>query len=179
MIRRAATGVLLGLGLLFSPASFALEEHFATLTAFVEVAPVFGLTLNNPHLAFQSVTPGKTQVLGEGHFFNEVRCRSNSGRSWHLKAQLISLKHLQQGYAMPPAQLRLRVVETTGSAEPTVSRTEFQSFSEQPMLVYSSSGDDNRGRDVALRFQYSLSTPEDAPAGVYVGQIVFTMAESL
>lgn len=179
MARRAAIGVVLSIGLLFGPSSFALEEHFATLSASVEVAPIFSLALNNPHLAFQDVTPGKTEILGEGRFFNEVRCRSNAGRAWYLKAQLLSLRHLQQGYVMPADQLKLRVVETTGSTDPLISRTEFQAFSEQPTLIYSSVGDDNRGREVTLRFQYSLSAPEDAPAGSYVGEIVFTMLESL
>ena len=174
----AKVALLLGL-VLASSTAHALEEHFATLSASVEVAPVFSLTLSNPHLAFHQVSPGKTEVLGEENFFNEVRCRSNSGRAWHLKAELVSLKHVERNAALPPAQLKLRVVQASGEAQAMLGRADFQSFSDQSLLLYSSQGNDNRGQEVVLRFQYSLSCPFDAPAGNYVGQVVFTMAEGL
>ncbi|GEM_PF-1959111 len=156
----------------------ALEEQFSDLSASVEVASVFSLSLNNPYLAFPEVDSGQSVVLGEGRSFNEMICRSNSGRAWYLKAQLVSLKNLERNYTLPASQLKWKVVETTGSAALTHGRFDFEPFSEQPMLIYTSQGDDNHGRAVVLRFQYSLSVPSDAPAGTYVGQLVFTMVES-
>jgi hypothetical protein len=147
------------------------------LSASVEVTAVFSLSLDNPNLAFGLIGPGKTEVLGQGRFFNEIRCRSNSGRTWYLKVNLISLRLLEKEYFLSPSNLKWKVVESTGSAEP-LGRLEFKEFSEQPVLIYASDGDDNRGKEVILRFQYSLSSPADAPAGNYVGQIIFTMSES-
>ncbi len=148
------------------------------LSASVEVAPVFGVNLSNPSLAFPEVSPGKTYVLGEGHFYNEVVCRSNNGRPWYLKAQLISLKHLQQNYRLPPQQLKIRVFDSNGQGEVVRGRNQFDPFTAEPMLIYTAQGRDTEGAKVVLRFQYSLTCPPDAPAGSYVGQLIFTMAES-
>ena len=46
------------------------------------------------------------------------------------------------------------------------------------MLIYASRGEDERGREVVLQFLYSLTCPLTAQAGDYIGQIIFTMAES-
>lgn len=155
----------------------ALEVKLEDLSASVAVAPVFSLSLDNPNLAFGSVKSGETKVLGEGRYFNEVRCRSNSGQSWLLKAQLISLGLLERQYSISSSNLKWKVVESTGSGE-TIGRLEFKEFSEQPLLIYASQGDDNRGKEIVLRFQYSLTAPIEAPAGNYVGQIIFTMTEN-
>jgi hypothetical protein len=155
----------------------ALEQKVDDLSASVEVVSVFNLSLDNSNLAFGLISPGKEKVLGEGRFFNELRCCSNSGRTWYLKAHLISLKLLEKDYSLAPSNLKWKVVESTGSAEP-LGRLEFKEFSEQPILIYASQGEDNRGKEVILRFQYNLSSPLDAPTGNYVGQIIFTMAES-
>ena len=148
------------------------------LSASVEVAPVFGVNLSNPSLVFPEVSPGKTHILGEGHYYNEVVCLSNNGRPWYLKAQLISLKHLQQNYRLPPQQLKLKVWEAVGEGEIVKGRNQFDPFSNEPMTIYIGRGRDAEGAKVIVRFQYSLTCPPDAPAGSYVGQIIFTMAES-
>lgn len=157
--------------------ALALEIKMEDLSASVEVAPTFNLSLDNPNLAFGLISPGHTKILGEGRFFNEIRCRSNSGRTWYLKTQLVSLRLLEKAYSIPPSSLKWKVVESTGS-NPSLTRFDFQPFSDQIMLIYASESDDNRGKEVILRFQYSLDSPADAPAGNYVGQIIFTMAES-
>lgn len=156
----------------------ALEEKIEDLSASVEVAPIFSLSLDNPNLAFSLIGPGKTEILGEGRFFNELKCRSNSGRTWYLKAQLVSLKLLEKDYSLPAPNLKWKVVESSGSAEPLGGRVEFEGFSNEPLLIYASYGDDNRGKEVILRFQYSLSCPLEAPAGNYIGSIIFTLTES-
>lgn len=161
---------------LFTEAT-ALEEKVGDLSVSVEVAPVFSLALDNPNLAFGLINPGQTKTLGEGRFFNELKCRSNSGRTWYLKAQLVSLKVLGKDYSLSPSRLKYRIADLRGSAK-TYARLEFKEFSEQPLLIYTSEGEDNRGKEVILGLQYLLSSPEDAPAGNYVGQIIFTMAES-
>lgn len=156
----------------------ALEERVEDLSASVEVASVFSLDLSKASLTFNDVSPGKTRILGEGHAFNEVRCRSNSGRPWYLKAQVVSLKHIQGTYDLPISSLKWKVVDSTGRGEPVGGRSDFHEFSDQPTLIYASQEDDDRGREVILRFQYSLSAPPDALAGSYVGQVIFTMAET-
>ena len=156
----------------------ALEQQVDDLPASVEIRPVFRFSLDNPNIAFGSLSSGSTSVLGSGHFFNEVRCRSNAGRSWYLKAQLLSLKHLDTNEPLAPSHLQWKIVESTGAGEPTGGRQAFHPFAEEPVLLYASQGDDQRGNEVVLRFQYSLTTPPEARAGNYVGQIIFTMAES-
>ena len=159
-------------------AATALEERIEDLSASVEVASVFSINLSTANLTFNNISPGKTLILGEGHWFNEIRCRSNSGQPWYLKAQVVSLKHVQGAYELPAAALQWKVADSTGSGEPMGGRSAFHEFSEQPALIYASQGDDNRGREVVLRFQYSLLTPLDALAGNYIGQIIFTMVET-
>ena len=156
----------------------ALEERVEDLSASVEVASIFTLNLSKANLTFNNISPGKTLILGEGHWFNEIRCRSNSGRPWYLKAQVVSLKHAGGAYELPTSNLKWKVADSIGSGEPVGGRSAFQEFSEQPALIYASQGDDDRGREVILRLQYSLAAPLDALAGNYVGQVVFTMADS-
>ena len=64
----------------------------------------------------------------------------------------------------------------TGAGAPTGGG--FQEFTEQSSLIYASHGLDEKGREVVLKFQYSLTSPPTAIAGTYVGHIVFTMAEN-
>ena len=154
----------------------ALDERFSDLPASVEVAQVFTLSLDNDHLAFGHVTPSATIVLGGEGYYHEVRCRSNTGRAWYVKAQLLSLNHLESPYALPPGSLKWRLAEAAGGRS-TRSR-DFQSVAAEPVLIYASEGDEAAGAPVALRLQYSLTAPPDAPAGVYAGQLLFTMAES-
>ncbi len=155
----------------------ALELKMDDISASVEVAPTFGVSLDNPSLYFGLIKPGDTKILGEGRFFNQIRCRSNSGRPWFVKAQIVSLSLLEKEYALPVGNLKWKVTESTGSAQPT-GGYDFQPFSTEPLLLYASQGEDDAGKEVVLYMQYSLTSPPDAPAGNYAGQIVFTMAES-
>lgn len=153
----------------------ALEDRFDDLSASVEVAPVFGLSLDRSNLNFGMVSPGQTTLLGEGSYYQELKCRSNSGRSWQLKAQLVSLKHMGKSVSLPPESLKWKIVSSTGQAPQASS--DFQPFAAEPVLVYTSYGSDWQGREVILRLQYSLTSPPTAPEGSYVGQVVFTMVE--
>ena len=156
----------------------ALDETYEDLSASVEVAPVFSFSLDRPLLSFGLIGPNATAILGEGHFFNAVTCRSNSGRPWYLKAQLLSLKHLDSGFVLPPNSLKWKVVGSTSSAQPVGNPGTFQPLAADAVLIYIGQGDDLKGQEVVLRFQYSLTTPPEAPAGNYVGELIFTMAES-
>ena len=157
-------------------AAEALDRKFEDLSASVEVAPVISFVLDNPHLAFGLVGPRTTKVLGEGRYYNQVTCRSNSGRSWYLKAQLLSLKQMGGGTSLDPSGLKWKLVESTGAAGSNPA--DFQPFASDPVLVYASQGDDTKGQEVVLRFQYSLTTPLESQAGNYIGEVLFTMAES-
>ena len=166
------------LGILMSAGSTsALEERFDDLSASVEVAGVFGVDVTQAFLTFTNVAPAKTTVLGEGRFYNQVKCRSNAGRSWFLKAQLVALTHTNTDRALPASSLKWKIVGSTGSGS-SIGTVDFQPFSEQPETIYESRGDDHRGREVVLQFQYSLTPPPSTLAGTYVGKIVFTMAEN-
>ena len=173
-------GLLGALGLLLgpSPSSSALEERVEDLSASVEIASVFRLTLDKPQLTFHNVTPDQPTILGKDRWFNEIHGRSNSGRPWFPNAQVIGLRHISGGSELPPSALQWKVVEMTGSGEIIGGRSEFQPFAEQSTVIYASRGLDDHGQEVILRLQYSLAVPSDALAGSYVGQIVFTMAEN-
>ena len=174
-------GCLVGMAsalLLGTPRSGAVDERVEDLSASVEVASVSGLHVSGSNLAFADVSSGTTKVLGEGSFFNEIRCRSNAGRPWYLKAHLLSLRNIGSNSDLPPSSLKWAVVDMVGSAEPVGGRQHFQEFSDSPALMYASLGDDHRGREVVLKLQYSLSIPVTALAGSYAGQIIFTMTES-
>lgn len=179
MALRRSLHLLIACGLLglATPAE-GLEERFEDLSVSVEVAPTFGLSLSNPFLVFPHASPGQAEVLGQGQFFNEVRCRSNSGHAWHLQAQVVSLKNLERNYVLPASQLQWKVVETTGVSPAARGQFDFEPFSEQPMLMYAGHGDEAKGHELVLRLQYRLVTPPDAPAGNYTGQIIFTMTET-
>ncbi len=157
--------------------ALALEQQFEDLSASVEVAPVFSLSIDNLNLAFGLVSPETTAILGRDHFFHEIKCRSNSGRPWYVKGQVVSLKQLETGFVLEPSALEWRIAESTGAAEPIGGRESFQKFTTGPVLMYASQSDDQRGRPVTLRLQYSLRIPSSAPAGTYVGQVTFTMTE--
>ena len=153
----------------------ALQEQFEDLSATVEVGGVFGLDVPQTFLAFHNLSPGETRMLGEGQP-HEVRCRSNSGRPWYLKAQVISLRDTATGRALAVSYLKWRIIDSTGDGSTTGG--EFREFTEQSSLIYASHGLDEKGREVVLKFQYSLTSPPTAIAGTYVGQIIFTMAEN-
>ncbi len=157
-------------------AAEALNQQFEDLSASVEVAPVFSFSLDHPHLAFGVVGPKATKIIGESGFYNQVTCRANSGRPWYLKAQLLSLKQVGGGASLDPSSLKWKLADSTGSARPL--HADFEPFTSDSVLIYSSEGDDNRGQEVILRFQYSLTTPLDAQAGTYVGEVIFTMVET-
>jgi len=169
-------GALLVCFLLYAQAE-ALDYKTDDISASVEVLPTFGISLDNLNLYFGLIQPGSTKILGEGTFFNQIHCRSNSGRPWFLKAQVVSLSLMEKPYKVPAGNLKWKVTQCTGSAQPA-GGYDFQSLTEEPLLMYASQGDDDFGKDVVLSMQYSLQSPSDAPAGTYSGQIVFTMAES-
>ena len=129
-------GILFGvLGvLLVAGRTFALEERSEDLSASVEVASDFGVDATQAFLTFPNVSPGKTSTLGENRFFNEVKCRSNAGRPWFLKAQLVTLKHTDTNHTLPPSSLRWKIVGSTGSGS-SAGLTDFQPFSELPETI--------------------------------------------
>jgi hypothetical protein len=165
-------------GCLLAPAAGAFDERLEDLSASVEVASVSEVDVDTAHLAFTDLVPGQTTVLGEGRHFNQVRCRSNSGRPWYLKARVESLRHLEGGQLLPAPFLKWKVVDSTGHGEPAGAPGSFEEFSDQLSVIYSAQGDDLRGREVVLSFQYSLTGPPTARAGAYAGTIVYSMEEA-
>lgn len=156
----------------------ALEEIFSDLPCSVEVSPIFSLSLDKNHIDFGLVEPGSKRILGEGGFFNELRCRSNYGRTWYLKVNFPSPPKLLGGkFYLPKDTFRIRVNQKISEAEPLFG-LQFDSLDKESKILYISQKDENDGKEVILRFQYMFSVPEDAPAGNYQGQIIFTMTET-
>ena len=156
----------------------ALEEQTDTLSASVEVAPVFRVSLSQPALVFSSIESGHSEVLGAGPPFHDIICRSNNGRVWSRRGRVIMLRHAQQPYNLTPAALAWNLVDVMGRPLASPSHG-FTPFSDSAQVLYVSEGDAVAGREMVLRFQYRLTIPPGAPAGNYIGQVVFTMSEDL
>lgn len=155
----------------------ALESRIDDLSASVTVAPVFSISLDDTSLYFGTIKPGETKIIGESRDLHQVRCRVNTGEPWFLKIQLSALRLAERPFFLSGSNLKWRLIESASSSGAMGGR-EFTEFSDRPALVYAGQADDTKGREVALKFQYSLTVPAEAPAGNYIGLITFTMTQS-
>ena len=153
-------------------------EMQADLEASVEIASIFEVSLSNPHLDFHRVEPGQTRLLGEGNFFNEVRCHSNAGQPWTLSLRFIPQPSAASARSVP--QVQFKVVEVLGgSAQPQRGWPEFENLPVEPTTIYTATYEpDVQSREVVMRFQYRIVCPLDAQANNYQGQLIFTMSDA-
>ena len=154
------------------------DQDFNDTSAGVNVASVFLLSIDKNNIDFESGQPGQKQTLYEGDYFNQLICRSNHGKTWYLKAQLLMpVKHERGDIQIPPENFKWKVLSGNGDGA-VANLYKFNGFSMSPELVYVSSGDDNLGKEVKLQLQYELDIPYNVLAGRYSSQILFTITET-
>lgn len=148
------------------------DEIFEDITGSVIVGVTFEITGANVPIDFGLIQPEEEVILYPDRYFNEVRCRSNSGKTWYLKA---FCKNLEGTFAsISSKHLKFRIYRTDGQG--TYS-TEWMEFSDKPVLIYTSAGNDNLGKEVRLQFVYKFRPPPKVPGGNYTASVSFIMTE--
>lgn len=144
----------------------------------MEVRPIFTLSLDRAQIDFGPVEPGKTKILGEGSYFNEIRCRSNYGRTWYLKAEVISgPKIIGEDFIIPEGTFSYKVVSAEAESEPK-GKFDFVPLVKKSDVIYTSFGAENIGKEAVLRFQYKFEPPANAPSGTYTVEVLFTLVDT-
>ncbi len=167
---------ILLIGILFiSSSAYAIEERFEDVVATVVVGSVFKLSIDNDHLDFGLIKPGKTVQLYPGRHYNQVAAVSNNGNIWYLKMAVTSGIQGTKGDNIPNDRLKWRVTSVDGDG---VAVGDWNSFTDGPVLVYVSGPQDTRGNEVKIYLQYALDVPADATSGNYQAAIFYTITES-
>lgn len=148
------------------------EEKYEDVTASVIVSSTFEVSADVVPIDFGLIDPGETVELYPDRYFNEVRCVSNNGRVWYLKAHCEDLQGAKSDISS--TNLKFRVYWTNGDG---YYSSDWTSFGDIPVLVYTSGGFDNMGREIKIQFAYKLEPPPGVPAGSYTAIVAYTMTE--
>lgn len=156
------------------------EEVFRDTPASVVVGEVFRISLDKENIDFGSIS-SEFKVIGKdepGGFYNQVIAQCNNGKPWVLKVYTTQPPMLSGGSgAIPVENFKWKVVDKSGTGQ-VRGENEFNSFGLTPQVVFRSSGADDTGNPVTLKFQYGLSVPVLVPpAGNYSTTIVFIMTQ--
>ncbi len=146
------------------------EDVFAS----VFVLPNFSIDIDNNYLDFGLVNPGESVTLKPGTYYNSLRCVSNKGTRYYLKIHILGEIIGPKGNKIPPSSFKWKVYGLSGSG--TVI-TEWQEFSDKPVLVYTSGAEDEMGSEVIIRFQYKLDLPASARGGRYSLKVAYLLTE--
>jgi len=153
--------------------SFA-DQDTEDVFASVVILPTFDIVIDNNYLDFGIVEPGQSVTLKQSRYYNQVTCISNKGIEYFIKIDLLDDIIGPSGTKIPPKNLKWRVYRSTGTG--TVV-SDWQEFSKNPVLVYTSSSDDMMGTEVNIKFQYRLDLPYDALGGNYSLRVAYIITE--
>jgi hypothetical protein len=154
------------------PSSYA-EERTEDITASVSVSSTFEISADTIPIDFGVMQSGVPVELYPDRYFNEVRCISNNGRTWYLKVFCQDLQGAHED--IESSNLKFRVYWTDGTGSYS---SDWMSFGDFPVLVYTSGGIDSTGREVKIQFVYRLEPPGRATAGHYTALVTYTFTES-
>lgn len=142
-------------------------------------AATFEITVDKAFIDFGFMEIGEFKEIKEqGDYHNEVTCKSDRGQTWYLKIHLVA--PLQSGASeMPSANFKWKVIDVINGTGYAKNKNEFNSFSTAPMAVYTSSPEDNQGREVKIRFTYGLEIPQTQITGNYQCIMRYTFTETL
>ncbi len=168
--------LLLLISLFISPIVYAIEQRFEDIIATVVVGSTFRLSIDKDNLDFGLIEPGKRVELYPERYYNQITTLSNNGKTWYLKMSIVGggLRG-PKGSIIPWDRLKWQVCSIDGEG---IKQEGWQSFEEQPVLVYISSPQDNQGKEVNICLKYALDTPADVIAGYYQTTIIYTMSET-
>lgn len=169
--------ILLIIGLLATSSMLeAVEEEYEDVVASVVVGSTFKMSIDNDYLSFVNIKPGERLELYSDRNYNQVTAISNHNKPWYLKMSVMGEGLQGPGHNVIPAdKLLWKVDDFDGKG---VEVEGWQSFQTEPVLVYSSAGDDARGEEVYIRLKYALDAPKDVVAGSYHTTISYTMTET-
>lgn len=123
---------------------------------------------------------GEEKTLSaRGGYEHQFNFTSDKGRTWYFKAQLI--RPFTSGRHSIPVENLQWIVEEVRSGRGIVSTSMSTpgSFSNFPVLIYTSADSDNTGTEVQVRLRYKLKIPQEQAAGAYTAHIRFIMVEQL
>ena len=150
------------------------EQVQRDMFASVVVLPTFKLSLDNASINFGYAEPGKTIELNPYAHYNEVRCKSNKGKTWYLKVSVTGNIIGPEDSNVGIDSFKWQVVSSSGDG---VAEQGWQSFSQTPVRVYTSGERDALGEEVVIRFKYKLDMPQTAKGGNYSVNVLYTMTD--
>lgn len=159
---------------MLTPYTCIAEQDTEDLFASVIVLPAFDITIDNNYLDFGLVEPGETVTLKEGAYYNEIKCVSNKGIKYYVKIYMLGEITGSRQTKIPPSSFKWKVYDTSGSG---IAVSEWQEFSDKPVLVYTSGLEDEIGNEVVIRFQYKLDLPPKARGGHYSLNVAYMLTE--
>lgn len=149
------------------------EEKYKDITVSVVVNSTFKVSADSVPIDFGVVDPSKPVELYPERYFNEVRCASNNGRTWYLKAHCENLTG--PSATISKSHFKIKVYRATGKGYYT---PDWIPFGDTPVLVYTSSPQDTEGAETKIQFKYKLEPPPGLPSGNYSAVVTYTMTES-
>ncbi len=164
----------LAIPFILTPCISIAEEDTKDLFASVIVLPTFDITLDNNYLDFGLVEPGETVTLKEGAYYNEIKCSSNKGVKYYIKTYILGEIIGSKQTKIPPSSFKWKVYDASGSG---IAISEWQEFSDKPILVYTSGLEDEIGSAVVIQFQYKLDLPAKARGGHYSLNVAYILTE--
>ncbi|MEA3560962.1 MAG: hypothetical protein U9R31_04235 [Candidatus Omnitrophota bacterium] len=167
--------VLLIILLFISSSAYAVDERFEDVIATVVVGSTFRLSIDEDSLDFGLIKPGKRIELYPERYYNRVTAISNNNTTWYLKMSLSEELRGEKGDIIPNDRLKWQVCSTDGDG---IKVEGWQSFKDQPVLVYTSGLEDSRGKEVNIYLKYALKPPGGITAGHYHTAISYSMTES-
>ena len=148
----------------------AMEDIFAS----VAVLSVFDINIDNNYLNFGVVEPGDSVTLKEGTYYNTIRCVANKGNKYYVKIHILNEITGPKGNTIPPENFKWRIYHTEGRG---IATSDWQEFSDEPQIVYTSDEEDEVGKELVLRFQYRLDLPGSAIGGHYGLNVAYLLTE--
>lgn len=146
------------------------EDIFAS----VVVNPSFNIEVDNNYLEFGMVEPGQTVTLKGSTYYNTIKCLSNKGIRYTVKLYILGDVTGPMGNKIDTSYFKWKIYDTDGRGIPV---TDWQEFSDKPVTFYTSSLDDEAGREVLIRMQYKLELPASARGGRYNLRAAYIITE--
>lgn len=150
------------------------DEDMEDIFASVAVLPVFEINIDNNYLNFGVVNPGDSVTLKEGTYYNTIKCIANKGRKYYVKIHILNEIVGPKGNKIPSESFKWRIYHTEGRG---IAASDWQEFSDEPQIVYTSDEEDEIGKELALRFQYRLDLPGSAIGGHYGLNVAYLLTE--
>jgi hypothetical protein len=150
------------------------EQETEDLFASVVVLPAFKIDVDNNYLDFGLVKPGETVTLKPQGYYNTIKCVSNKARQYYVKLHILGDILGPRGTKIPPESFKWRVYQTSGSRG---AKEGWHQFSNQPVIIYTSAGDDETGSRNLIRLQYKLDLPAYASGGHYSLKVAYLLTE--